>query len=143
VTLVWSWNIGKRSNTGTFPDSLGMTSYTLAILFFALKPILKKLLSIKIVIFHTSGIWEVLSEKYLSREVASNKLDKGPHWNNETVFSSLMPLRFWRRIFFNNLLVLEDVGLSMTLKWRSRSNLGHEFYNMCWADHLCKKEVYI
>jgi hypothetical protein len=27
----------------------------------------------------------------------------------------------------------------MTLKWRSRSNLGHEFYYMCWADHSCKQ----
>jgi hypothetical protein len=42
-----------RSNAITFPDSLGMTSYTLAILFFALKPIVNKLLSIEIVIFHT------------------------------------------------------------------------------------------
>jgi hypothetical protein len=32
---------------GTFPDSMGMTSYTLAILFLALKPIVKKLFSIE------------------------------------------------------------------------------------------------
>jgi hypothetical protein len=31
--------LGQRSNMSTFPDSLGMTFYTLAILFFALKPI--------------------------------------------------------------------------------------------------------
>jgi hypothetical protein len=50
---------------GTFLDSLGMTSYTQAMLFFALKPKLqvlpkvKKLFSIEIVIFHTCGILEV------------------------------------------------------------------------------------
>jgi hypothetical protein len=38
---------------GTFPDSLGMTSYTLAILLLALKPIVKKFFSLEIVIFHT------------------------------------------------------------------------------------------
>jgi hypothetical protein len=31
VTWVWPWNIGQRSNTSSFPDSLGMTSYTLYI----------------------------------------------------------------------------------------------------------------
>jgi hypothetical protein len=34
---------------GTYPDSLGMTSYNMAILFFALKQIVKKLFSIEIV----------------------------------------------------------------------------------------------
>jgi hypothetical protein len=43
---------------GTFPDSFGMTSYTLAILLFAIKPIVKKLLSIEIVIFHTHALSE-------------------------------------------------------------------------------------
>jgi hypothetical protein len=38
---------------------MGMTSKTLAKLFFAPKPIVKKLFSIEIVIFHTSGIVEV------------------------------------------------------------------------------------
>jgi hypothetical protein len=58
VTLVWPWNIGQRTNISTFPDSLGMTSYTLAILFFALKPIVKKLLSIEIVIFYIFALSE-------------------------------------------------------------------------------------
>jgi hypothetical protein len=53
VTLVWPWNIGLRSNMGTFLDSLGMTFYTLAILLLALKPIVNKLFSLEIVIFHT------------------------------------------------------------------------------------------
>jgi hypothetical protein len=47
-----------RSNMGTLPDSLGMTFYTLAILFFALKPIVKKLLSFEIMIFHTFALSE-------------------------------------------------------------------------------------
>jgi hypothetical protein len=48
-----------RSNMGTFPDSLGMTSYTLAILFLALKTIVKKLFCIEIMIFHTFTLSEV------------------------------------------------------------------------------------
>jgi hypothetical protein len=40
-----------------------MTSYTIAIVFFALKPLAKKLLSIEIVIFHTFAFSEALSEK--------------------------------------------------------------------------------
>jgi hypothetical protein len=47
-----------RSKMGTFPDSLGITSYTLAILFFALKPIVRKSFSIEIVIFHTVTLSE-------------------------------------------------------------------------------------
>jgi hypothetical protein len=46
------------SNIGTFLDSLSMTFYTLAILFFALKPIVKKIISIEIVIFHTFTLSE-------------------------------------------------------------------------------------
>jgi hypothetical protein len=49
--LVWSRNLGQRSNLKTCLNSLGMTSYTLSILFFALKLKVKKLLSIEIVIF--------------------------------------------------------------------------------------------
>jgi hypothetical protein len=39
---------------------MGMISYTQAILFFALKPIVKKLLSIEIVIFHTLAVFALL-----------------------------------------------------------------------------------
>jgi hypothetical protein len=46
---------------GTFPDSIGMTSYTMAILFSALKPIVK-MLSIEIVIFHTL---QLIKQKYI------------------------------------------------------------------------------
>jgi hypothetical protein len=53
-----------------------MISYTLSIIIFALKPIVKKLLSIEIVIFHIFALSEVLSEKYQSQEVAMNKLEK-------------------------------------------------------------------
>jgi DNA-directed RNA polymerase subunit N (RpoN/RPB10) len=38
---------------GTILESLGLTSYTCATLFFALKSKVKKLLSFDIVIFHT------------------------------------------------------------------------------------------
>jgi hypothetical protein len=48
-----------------------MTSYTLAILFFALKPIVKKLFSNEIVIFNNFTLSGALSEKYQSQEVAS------------------------------------------------------------------------
>ena len=65
-----------------------MTSYTLAILFFALKPLVKKLLSIEIVIFHTFALSEAQSEKYRSQEVASNKLEKGPLRDYKIVFNS-------------------------------------------------------
>jgi hypothetical protein len=30
------------------------------------------------VIFHTFALWDALSEKYWSQEVASDKLEKGP-----------------------------------------------------------------
>jgi hypothetical protein len=59
-----------------------MTSYILAILFFALKP---KFI-IKIVIFNTFALSEALSEKYQSPEVASNKLEERPHRDYETAF---------------------------------------------------------
>jgi hypothetical protein len=39
------------------------------------------------------------------------------------------------------LLFLQVFGLSVTLKWRSRSYLKHEFCKMCWDDHSCKKWV--
>jgi hypothetical protein len=52
-----------------------MTSDTLEILFLALKPIVKKLFSIEIVIFHTFTLSEALWAKYRSQEVTPNKLD--------------------------------------------------------------------
>jgi hypothetical protein len=76
-----------------------MTSYTLAILFFAVKPIVKKLLSIEIVIFHTSALSEELSEKYRTQEVASNKLEKGPLRDYKTVFCSPVALVGLEKIF--------------------------------------------
>jgi hypothetical protein len=47
LTSVWLWNVSQRSNMNRFLNSLGMISYTLSILFFPLKPIVKKLFSIK------------------------------------------------------------------------------------------------
>jgi hypothetical protein len=57
-----------------------MTFYTLAILCFALKQIVKKLLSIEIVIFHTFALSQALSEKISvsrSQEIVSKNLEKG------------------------------------------------------------------
>jgi hypothetical protein len=48
----WPWNLGQRSILKTFFNSLVMISYTLSILIFALKPIVKMLFSIEILIFH-------------------------------------------------------------------------------------------
>jgi hypothetical protein len=77
-----------------------MTSYNLAILFFALKPIVKKLLSIEIVIFHTFALSEALSEKYQSPEVASNKLEKGPLRDYKIVFCSPVALAVLEKKIF-------------------------------------------
>jgi hypothetical protein len=52
-----------------------MISYILSILLFALKPIVKKLYSIEIVIFHTFALSDAQLEKYPSQEVVSNKLE--------------------------------------------------------------------
>jgi hypothetical protein len=69
-----------------------MTFYTQAIIFFALKPIVKKLFSIEIVIFNTFALSEAYLEKYWSKQVASSKLEKGPHRDYATAFCS--PLAF-------------------------------------------------
>jgi hypothetical protein len=73
-----------------------MTSYTLAILFYALKPIVKKLLSIENVIFHSFALSEALSEKNQSQEVALNKLS-----DYETACSLLALMVLNRKIFKN------------------------------------------
>jgi hypothetical protein len=57
---VWLYNLGRRSNMKTFLNSLHMISYTLSILFFALQPIIKKLLSIEIVIFHICTLGNII-----------------------------------------------------------------------------------
>jgi hypothetical protein len=76
-----------------------MTSYTLAILFFVLKPRVKKLLSIEIVIFHTFVLSEAKSEKYRSQEVALNKLEKKPLIDFKTAFCSPVALSVLEKIF--------------------------------------------
>jgi hypothetical protein len=53
-----------------------MISYTLSTLFSAQKPIVKKLLRIEIMIFHTLALSEAVGKIYRSQEVASNKLEK-------------------------------------------------------------------
>jgi hypothetical protein len=69
----------------TFFNSLGMISSPLVIIFFALKPIVKKLLGIEIVIFLICSHSKALMEKHHSQEVASNKLEKGPLRDYKTV----------------------------------------------------------
>jgi hypothetical protein len=59
---------------------------------FVLKPIVKKLLSIEIVIFH----------KYQSQEVASNKFEKGPLRDYETAFCSLLALMVLEKKIFKD-----------------------------------------
>jgi hypothetical protein len=46
----------------TFLISLGMNSYTMSILYFALKPIVNKLLSIIIVIFHIRTLISIIGK---------------------------------------------------------------------------------
>jgi hypothetical protein len=86
----------------TFPDSLGMTSYTLAILVFALKPIVKMLLSIEIVFFHNFELSDALSEKYWSQEVAWNKIEKGPLRDYKTVFCSSVAVAVLEKKIFKD-----------------------------------------
>jgi hypothetical protein len=76
-----------------------MISYTLLILFFTQKSIVKKLLSIEIMIFHSFALSEAKLEKYQSQEVASNKLEKGPSIDNESAFCSLLVLMVLEKIF--------------------------------------------
>ena len=93
--------------------SLGMTAYTLSILFFALKPIVKKLLSLKIVIFiFTLSIPE--SEKYRSQEVALNKIEKGHLRDYGTAFYSVLALMVRGRRFLKIMLFFEVFDLSLT-----------------------------
>jgi hypothetical protein len=62
----------------TFSDSLGMTSYLQIIHFIALRPTVKKILSIKISNFYTSAVLKLLQQKYKLQEDAIRKQNKGP-----------------------------------------------------------------
>jgi hypothetical protein len=66
------------SKVTTFIDSLGMTFYSQIIYFIALKPTVKKKLSIKISIFYTSAVLKLLQQKYKLHEDAIRKPNKGP-----------------------------------------------------------------
>jgi hypothetical protein len=57
----------------TFLDSLGMISYSHILHFIALKPTVKKILSIKISIFYTSAVLKLLQQKYKLQEDAVRK----------------------------------------------------------------------
>jgi hypothetical protein len=76
--------------------------YTLSKLFFALKSIVKKLLTIELVIFHTFALSDAYSKKYLSQEVASNKLEKGPLIDFKTAFCLLLSLTALEKKIFKN-----------------------------------------
>jgi hypothetical protein len=64
-TSVWPWNVGQRSYINKFLNSLGMSSDTLAILFIFLKPIVKKLFSIKMSIDSWNRNWKNISHRNL------------------------------------------------------------------------------
>jgi hypothetical protein len=55
-----------------------MTFYTQVIYFIALKPAVKKILSIKFSIFHTSAVLRLLQQKYKQQEDDVRKQNKGP-----------------------------------------------------------------
>jgi hypothetical protein len=76
-----------------------MIFYTILIVFFALKLTVEKLLSIEVVIFHTSALLVAQSEKYWSQEVASNKLEKGPLRDYETALCLFLALMVLEKIF--------------------------------------------
>jgi hypothetical protein len=57
----------------TFLHSLGMTSYSQIIHLIALKPTVKKILSIKISIFHTSAVLKLLQQMYKLQDDAIRK----------------------------------------------------------------------
>jgi hypothetical protein len=63
---IWGWILKFRSKIKYehIFKFFGYLSYTLPILYFALNPIVKKLLSIEIVIFYTFTLLEAYSEKY-------------------------------------------------------------------------------
>jgi hypothetical protein len=56
------------------------------------KSIVKKLLNIEIVIFHTFSISEAYSKKYRLQEVVPNKFEKGPLRDCETALCSFLAL---------------------------------------------------
>jgi hypothetical protein len=97
LTLVWPWHIGQRSNMDSFPDSLGMTFYTLAILIFALNPIVEKLFSIEIVILHTFTLSKYNQNNINHRKLPRTNLRKDLLGIMKQVFVHLWHLRFWRR----------------------------------------------
>jgi hypothetical protein len=72
---------------------------TLAILFFALKPKVKKLLSIEIEIFIPSHFLKHNRKKYWSQEFSSNNLEKGSHKHYKTDFCSSLALTLLEKKF--------------------------------------------
>jgi hypothetical protein len=137
VTLVWHWNISQSSNIARF---IGYD------FLYPRNTIFCSITHSKEVIEHRNCdfpyLWNlggIIGKNICHRQWPQTNLRKDLIEIMKLLFLHHWHLRFWRRIFLNNLPALEDVGLSMTLKWRSRSNLGHELYYMCWVDHSCKK----
>jgi hypothetical protein len=63
-----------------FLISLGMTSYTLSILFFALKPIVNKLLSIKTVICYICTLGSIIRTSMVTKvTMPTQPLPSRPH----------------------------------------------------------------
>jgi hypothetical protein len=79
-------------------NSLSVSSYTLAILFFALKPIVKKLFSIKMSI----DSWNRNRKNIGHRKLPQTNLRKDLLGIMKQVFVHLWHLRFWRRRFFTS-----------------------------------------
>jgi hypothetical protein len=110
-----------------FLNFLGRTSYTLSIPFFPLTPIVKKLLSIENVIFHICTLGSIIRKISVTGSCLKQTCES-TSWE----FVKLLFVQFWhfwfciRRVLKINLF-LEDFGLSLTLKWRSRSNFKIEF----------------
>jgi hypothetical protein len=88
------------------------------ILFFALKPMVKKLLSIEFVIFHTFALSVASSKKYRSQEVALNKLEKGLFRDFETGFCSLLATMFLEMKIFKDLAIIGSFSLPVRKLFR-------------------------
>jgi hypothetical protein len=70
-------------------------------------------------------------DKYRSQEVASNKLENGPHRDYETAFCSPLAFMVLKKKVFQEFTVFTGFWPKYDLERRSRSNLEDEFYNMC------------
>jgi hypothetical protein len=100
LASVGPWNFGQRSNMNRFLNSLGKTTYTLSILFFAKTPIVK-LLSIEIATFHICTLDNII------RKIGHRKLP----WTNlrKDIFEIMkLPfVQFWHLWFWGRFLKID------------------------------------